>query len=212
MKLVTGGALTLFLCTSAVAENFKADVWADNWFALYANGSLVGQDRISINTEKSFNAESFTFTAERPFMLALIAKDFKENDTGLEYIGTRKQQMGDGGVILQIKDARGRLVAVSDRDWRCKVIHEAPLHKSCAKERNPRVGEGPCGFKASKPPRGWTAEYFDDSDWPYAKEYKKRHVRPKDDYKKVDWHRKAEFIWGPDLRTNNTMLCRLKVR
>ena len=211
MRHVLGGALTLVLCTAATAETFKADVWADNWFALYAHGALVGQDRISIQTEKSFNVESFSFTAERPFMLALIAKDFKENDTGLEYIGTNKQQMGDGGVILQIKDAAGKLVAVSDKDWRCKVIHEAPLNKSCAKERNPRVGEGPCGFEASKPPLGWTAEYFDDSDWPRATEYKKRHVRPKDGYDKIKWHRRAKFIWGPDLETNNTMICRLKV-
>ncbi len=211
MKHVLGGALTLVLSTAATAETFKADVWADNWFALYAKGSKVGEDRISIATERSFNAESFTFQAERPFTLAIIAKDFKENDTGLEYIGTRKQQMGDGGLILQIKNAAGDIVAVSNSDWRCKVIHNAPSDKSCAKERTPRVGQGACGFEASTPPRGWTANYFDDSDWPYATEYQKRDVRPKGGYTKISWDRAAEFIWGPDLETNNTMLCRLKV-
>ena len=211
MKHFIGGALTLFAATAVTAETFKADVWADNWFALYADGSLVGQDQISINTERSFNAESFTFTETRPFTLALMAKDYKENDTGLEYIGTRKQQMGDGGLILQIKDASGETVVVSNSDWVCKVIHEAPLDKSCAKEREPRVGQGPCGFESSTPPRGWTAGYFDDSDWSPATEYSTRQVRPKDGYDQISWSRAAKLIWGPDLETNNTVLCRLTV-
>lgn len=211
MKRFFGGALTLLLASHATAETFRADVWADNWFALYADGRLVGQDQISINTERSFNAESFTFPESRPFTLAIMAKDFKENDTGLEYIGTRRQQMGDGGLILQIKDAAGETVAVSNSDWQCKVLHEAPLDKACAKERTPRVGQGPCGFTSSKPPRGWTAGYFDDSGWASATEYSKQEVRPKGGYSDITWSRAAKFIWGPDLETNNTVICRLTV-
>ncbi|MEJ6815113.1 MAG: hypothetical protein QNK87_12900 [Octadecabacter sp.] len=51
-----------------------------------------------------------------PLSSASWQKDFKENDTGLEYIGTRRQQMGYGGVILQIIDTAGDLVAVSSAD------------------------------------------------------------------------------------------------
>ena len=116
------------------AETFSADVWADNWFELRINGTQVAEDSVPITTERSFNAESFSFTAERPFVLGLVAKDFKENDTGLEYIGSRRQQMGDGGVILQIRDASGATVAVSNADWQCHVIHTAPLDKSCEGE------------------------------------------------------------------------------
>ncbi len=54
-----------------------------------------------------------SFTAERPFVLGLIAKDFRGNDTGLEYIGTRRQQMGDGGVILQVKNSDGETIAIT---------------------------------------------------------------------------------------------------
>lgn len=57
-----------------------------------------------------------------------IIKDFKENDTGLEYIGSSRQQMGDGGFIAQFTDTKtGEIIAVTDADWKCKVIHEAPL-------------------------------------------------------------------------------------
>ena len=123
--------LLAFLPSALAAETFSADVWADNWFEMRINGAQVAEDSVPITTERSFNAESFTLNAERPFVIGLVAKDFKENDTGLEYIGTRRQQMGDGGLILQIKDAAGGLVAVSDENWSCLVIHTAPLDKSC---------------------------------------------------------------------------------
>ncbi len=212
MQYILGGALTLVLTgTIATADVFKADVWADNWFALYANGALVGEDSVPITTERSFNAESFSFKADTPLTLALIAKDFKENDTGLEYIGTRKQQMGDGGVILQIKDANGNTIAVSNKDWKCLVTHEAPISKSCAKETKPEAGKGACAFQASDAPNGWTDAGFDDSNWQTASEYSERDVSPKDGYDRISWSRAAKLIWGPDLETNNTLLCRLTV-
>ena len=47
--------------------------------------------------------------------IAIEAKDFKETDSGIEYIGERNQQMGDGGLIAQIKDVRtGKVVAVTE--------------------------------------------------------------------------------------------------
>lgn len=95
--------IALTLSTQAVsAETFFADVWADNWFDMRIDGTLVAEDSVPITTERSFNAESFSFDADRPFVIGLTAKDFIENDTGLEYIGSRRQQMGDGGLILQI--------------------------------------------------------------------------------------------------------------
>ncbi|MDG2339573.1 MAG: hypothetical protein P8L32_00040 [Paracoccaceae bacterium] len=133
--------VTCLLSQAAFAETFSVDVWADNWFAFNVNGVQVAEDSVSITTERSFNAESFSFEAERPFTIGLIAKDFKENDTGLEYIGSRKQQMGDGGVILQVKEAGGDIVGVSNEGWQCLVIHEAPLDKSCESEKNPVAGE-----------------------------------------------------------------------
>ncbi len=118
------------------------------------NGKQVAQDSVSIDTERSFNAESFSFTAARPFFIGLIAKDFRENDTGLEYIGTRHQQMGDGGVIMQIKDIHGQLVAVTDSGWDCIVVHHAPVQKSCADERNPVAGQDACRFEVTPEPVG----------------------------------------------------------
>ena len=201
----------LLLAQSISAETFTADVWADNWFSLNVNGEQVAEDSVSITTERSFNAESFSFTAERPLVLGLIAKDFKENDTGLEYIGTRKQQMGDGGVILQIKDANGATVAVTDERWNCIVTHRAPTDKSCEKEDNPVAGQGPCGFETTVEPTGWDTENYDATNWPSATEHSEESVRPKQGYDRISWDSNAKLIWGSDLETDNTLLCRLVV-
>ena len=100
--LIPALVLASLLPAALAAETFSADVWADNWFEMRIDGVQCREDSVPITTERSFNAESFTFEAERPFVIGLVAMDFKENDTGLEYIGTGRQQMGDGGVIVQI--------------------------------------------------------------------------------------------------------------
>ena len=195
----------------AHAETFSADVWIDNWFVLRVNGEQVAEDSVPITTERSFNAERFSFEAERPFVLGLLAKDFKENDTGLEYIGTRRQQIGDGGAIVQIKDASGALVAVSNAEWQCLPIHVAPLDTACADETDLVAGEGACGFEASAEPDGWDAPGFDASAWPQATVHTAAAVDPKQGYDEVEWAGEAQFVWGPDLQRDNTVLCRLTV-
>lgn len=203
--------LTGLAVQTAAADTFSVDVWADNWFAMQVNGTEVAQDSVPITTERSFNAESFTFDAQRPFTVGVIAKDFKENDTGLEYIGSRRQQMGDGGLILQITDAAGQVVTVSNSDWRCFVTHSAPLDKSCAREADPVAGSGPCGFETAQVPAGWDSAGFDDSGWPSAQVFSAAQVRPKGGYDQITWDSGAQLIWGPDLETSNTVLCRLTV-
>lgn len=190
----------------------KADVWADNWFAFYSGDQLIKEDSVSITTERSFNAETFTFNASYPLSLNFIAKDFKENDSGLEYIGTDRQQMGDGGLIAQFTDvATGKVIAVTNADWVCTVIHEAPLDKSCEKESNPVAGEGSCGFTSLEEPAGWKDPDFDTSFWNPASVYSESEVSPKEGYDQILWDPSAQLIWGPDLETNNTILCRMMV-
>lgn len=204
-------ALCSLCATASGAETFSSDVWADNWFEMRIDGTQIAQDSVPITTERSFNSESFTFEAERPFVVGVVAKDFKENDTGLEYIGTRRQQMGDGGLILQIRDAAGQTVAVSSADWACEVIHTAPLDKSCEASTNPMAGVGACTFDAMEEPDGWDTASFDASEWPQASVFTAREVSPKDGYDEINWAPEAELIWGPDLEQSNTALCRITV-
>ena len=190
----------------------KGEVWADNWFALYLGERLIIEDSTPITTERSFNAESFLFNGDYPLQFNLVAKDFKENDTGLEYIGASNQQMGDGGFIAQFTDsATGAVLAVTDANWRCLTIHEAPLDRACEDEAEPTPGVGPCGFRSVPEPEGWMSPGFDDSDWPQATEFSAAAVRPKGGYDRIAWRGGARLIWSVDLETHNTLLCRLTV-
>jgi len=210
-KKITTLLLSLMPLT-AVAEpiTIQADIWADNWFAFYIGEKLIKEDSVSINTERSFNKETFTFTAERPIQINMVVKDFKENDTGLEYIGTGRQQMGDGGLIVQMLDQQtNEILAVSSDQWLCKVIHQAPLDKSCEKSSSPDTD---CQSDISAEPANWKSASFDDSDWPAAIEYSESAVSPKFGYDEVNWVSSAKLIWSSDLETDNTLLCRLTIQ
>ena len=91
------------------------------------------------------------------------------------------------------------------------VTHNAPSDKSCEKSNKPVAGQGACGFTETAEPAGWKSVNFDDSNWPNASEHSERAVGPKDGYDQISWARDAKIIWGPDLETDNTILCRLKV-
>ena len=200
------------IATSAEQKQYNIDVWADNWFAAYIDGKPLFEDSVSIKTERSFNAESHQFSASSPFVLAFIIKDFKQDDTGLEYIGTNRQQMGDGGFITQITDLKsGSVVGVSDSSMRCKVIHKAPLDSKCASSSNPIAGQGECQFMSEAEPASWKTPGFDDSSWVNATEYTAAQVRPKDGYDRIKWGSNAKLIWTDDLEKDNTLLCRLVV-
>lgn len=193
----------------AAASTFRADVWADNWFAMSVNGMKVGEDSVPITTERSFNAETFTFRASYPITIAIEAKDFKETDSGIEYIGQPKQQMGDGGLIAQITDtSTGKVVAVTNADWKTLVIQRAPLNPSCEKDADP---DATCRFESIDAPANWTAAAFDDRTWTKATVWSAGDVRPKDGYDNVTWNRSAKLVWGTDLNIDNTVLLRVKV-
>lgn len=195
--------------SSGESSSFQIEVWADNWSAVYVNGGLIGEDSVSVTTERSFNAETFTFDAAYPFTVAIEAKDFKETDSGIEYIGERNQQMGDGGIIVQITDiATGEVVASTNSSWTALVIHRAPLNTDCVDDADP---DATCQFEATAAPTGWADADFNDSSWSSATVWSESDVSPKDGYDEINWDSAAELIWGSDLEVDNTVLLRTTV-
>lgn len=195
--------------TPTGTTTFQAEVWADNWFALYINGALIGEDSVPITTERSFNSETLTFDASYPLTIAIEAKDFKENNSGLEYIGQQNQQMGDGGLIAQITDtATGEIVDVTDGTWSALVIHRAPLNPECESDTEPTTT---CQSEISAAPDDWTTVDFDDTGWNTATVWTESDVSPKDGYNQISWDATAQLIWGSDLEIDNTILLRSSV-
>ncbi len=194
--------------SSSESTLYRGEVWADNWSSFYLGDELIMEDSVSITTERSFNLETFTFEATPPFLVNVVMKDYIENDSGLEYIGMPNQQMGDGGYILQVFDEQGALALVSSADWKCLTIHEAPLNKECEDSGDPLAD---CQSEISDEPDGWRDEGFDDSEWVSASVYSAADVDPKQGYEETTWESSAEFIWGGDLESHNTILCRVWV-
>ena len=193
----------------ATRSTFSVDVWADNWMAVYVDGELVGEDSVPISTERSFNAETFTFEATYPFTIAIEAKDFKETDSGIEYIGEPNQQMGDGGLIAQVTDtSSGEVVAATGSDWSVLVVQRAPLNTDCADDPDP---DATCEYESVDTPSGWADTDFDDAGWGAATEWTTAEVSPKGGYEEIDWDGSAQLIWGSDLEVDNTVLMRFSV-
>lgn len=187
----------------------RAEIWVDNWFSLSLNGKPLIDDSVAFKTERSFNAERVTFNATFPMTIAFEFRDFVENDTGLEYIGSNRQQIGDGGAIAQFTNAEtSAVIKVTDASWKCLVVHHAPTDATCANESDPKVGEGKCTARITKAPNGWQAVGFDDSQWTNATIHSSSEVRPKGGYDQITWQKSAKLIWSEDLKLDNTVLCR----
>lgn len=207
------------------AENeieFVASVWADNWFALYVNGRLVGEDSVPITEIRSFNSETISFKARYPLQIAVVTRDYIENDSGLEYTGslfglvklgswfTLTQQIGDGGFIAQIAEAKsGEIVAVTSNEWRGLVVHKAPLNPECENSTAPLED---CRSRILEEPSGWREAPFDDTAWAPATEYTREQIGARFGYYDIDWDPSAKLIWSGDIKADNTILWRHEVQ
>lgn len=211
--LITLASLSAPLQSQAAVSKslgFQAEVWADNWFALYINGKKVGEDSTPITIEKSFNSEKIKFSATYPLTIGVIAKDFTENASGLEYIGKPNQQIGDAGIIFQIREiVSGKVIAFSGRDWKVLTINKAPLNTECVKSANP-ITE--CKSVNVTIPSTWATSTYKDSSWKYATEFSKETVGVKEGYFDYSWIPGAALVWSSDLKLDNTILLRKIVK
>lgn len=197
---------SLQVSNSATKSDFIAEVWADNWFELYVNGKRVGSDSIPITTARSFNSERIEFSSYYPLNVGIIAKDYVENSSGLEYVGTERQQIGDGGIIFQFRDLKtNNVLAVSNRTWRVMTINKAPLNPECASSLNPIVE---CLASNQVAPKKWFTSQFDFSKWARANLYSEAEVGVKEGYFEIAWSPKAKLIWSNSLKLDNALLIR----
>ena len=190
--------------------NFHAEVWADNWFSLYINGKKVGEDSVPITTERSFNSEKIKFSATYPFTIGVIAKDFTENASGLEYIGKPNQQIGDGGFVLQIRDlTSGNVIAATSSDWKVFTVNKAPLNPECVTSANPLLD---CKYQNTAIPSTWAATTYKDTTWKSATTFTQEEVGVKEGYFDITWDSSAKLIWSSDLKLDNIILLRKIVK
>ena len=202
--------LPLANAASVKSISFTAEIWADNWFAIYVNGKKVGEDSVPITTQRSFNSEVIKFSATYPLTIGFIAKDYVQSKSGLEYLGMPNQQIGDGGLIFQITETVSKkLVAVSDASWKIKVANTAPTNPDCEKSNQPDID---CKFLNFVIPSNWSNPSFTDKSWLNAKIFTAAEVGPKDGYDSITWNQSAKFIWGNNLKLDNVVYFRKSIQ
>jgi hypothetical protein len=167
----------------------KLNVYADNWFKLYINGKLIAVDSIDFVPH---NVISVDVIEEYPMTVAVLAKDFADPETGLEWDNS---QIGDGGLILKLGGG-----IVSNSSWKAEKFSWGPLNSDM---QHPKVVHNPL-------PEGWQRPDFDDSSWGNAVEYTVEQVRPRTDYLQYDFEG-ARFIWTESLELDNTIIFRLRL-
>ena len=214
MKRVVLAAVTIlsfFVGTPAhgiSSTEFHMDFWADNWAAVYVNGARVALDPVPITAVRSFNKVSVDFKATYPLTIAVIAKDYVENASGLEYIGASNQQIGDAGFILQVLESKtGKVAAATKSAWKSQVLFKAPLNPECVSSKAPLTA---CKSLTISTPSGWYGTKFSDSKWAYAKQYTEEQVGVKEGYNEVNWNAQAKLIWSSNLKLDNTVLFRYR--
>lgn len=173
-----------------MSDTIRANMYADNWFALYINGELTAVDSIQFIPH---NVISVDILPTYPMTIAVIAKDNADPKTGMEYANTN---IGDGGFILKFADG-----TVTDSTWKAKAFSRGPIDRNT---KNPTAEHTPL-------PENWFAVDFDDSSWKQAKEYSEEQVSPKQPYFDTDFQG-AKFIWSDDIELDNTVLFRKQIQ
>ncbi|RMF82094.1 MAG: hypothetical protein D6744_06390, partial [Planctomycetota bacterium] len=107
----------------------KLNVYADNWFKLFINGKLIAVDSIDFVPH---NVISVDVVEQYPMTIAVLAKDYADPQTGLEWNNT---QIGDGGFLLKLGDR-----IVSNSQWKAKKFSWGPLNGDM---QNPKVVHQP---------------------------------------------------------------------
>lgn len=210
-------------------EEFIAYIFADNYFELYINGTLLAVDPVPFTT---FNSNVVRFTAERPLTIAVMMVDWEENlGLGSENNRGKKFHPGDGGLVAHFQDTGGSTVAITDGSWRAQTFYTAPLHdRNCLFIDGQSRDSSACDVEGVDDastysgahwaiPDGWMQPEFDDSIWPQATTFtndtvgvnnKKAFTNFTDvfDSPAAD----ADFIWSSNLVLDNLVLLRKTVQ
>ncbi len=193
-------------------------LFADNYFELYVNGTLVGVDPVPYTP---FNSCVVRFRAKRPVTYAVKLVDWEENlGLGTELNGGNPNHPGDGGFMASFSDG-----TLTGSGWKAQSFYIAPLddpglvvempdgtHNSSAASTTPTLGTN--SYALHYPvPANWYAKNFDDSRWPSATTYSEATVGVDNKPAYLNFPGQfsasgAQFIWSSNLILDNEVIVR----
>ena len=194
-------------------------LFADNYFELYVNGTLVAVDPVPYTP---FNSCFVKFKAKRPITYAIKLVDWEENlGVGSELNGPNPFHPGDGGLFASFSDG-----TVTNGDWKAQSFYIAPLNdpelvieqtdgthdSSAAGLQTPTLNGNSYALHYAVP-ENWFAKSFDDSGWPDASTYTETEVGVTGKPAFTNFPGKftntgGSFIWSSNLVLDNEVIVR----
>ncbi len=197
-----------------------AYIFADNYFELYVNGTLIGVDAVPYTP---FNSSVLQFQVKKPYTIAIKLIDWEENlGVGTEANSGSSYYSGDGGMIAYFSDG-----TKTDATWKAQTFYIAPLTdvntvaekadgtRSSANASSQTSCNGNCYALHWPIPSSWNSKSFDDSGWPAATLYSTATVGVDNKVAYTNfastWST-ASFIWSSNLVLDNLVLVRKTVQ
>lgn len=202
-------------------EEIIGYIFADNYFELFINGTLVGVDSVPFTP---FNSSIVKFKVKKPYTIAVKVIDWEENlGLGSESNRGSDYHPGDGGFIASFSDG-----TVTNEMWQAQTYYTSPVYDlSCLYEvDNVRMSDA-CSIEGSSNgmnayaahwsiPKNWMMPSFDSSNWPFATLYSERDIGVNNKNAYMNFIEKfsgagASFIWSTNVVLDNEVLLRYTV-
>ena len=196
-------------------------IFADNYFELYINGTLVAIDPVPFTP---FNSSVARFQVKKPYTIAVMLVDWEENlGLGSEENRGDPYHAGDGGFIASFSDG-----TVTDGSWKAQTFYIAPLAnpddvtelqdgtRSTTGVTTEPGCDASCYAVHYPIPSDWTSTTFDATAWPSATVYTEATVGVDNKPSYTNFTSQfsgagAEFIWSSNLVLDNLVLVRKTV-
>ena len=203
-------------------EEIIGYIFADNYFELYINGTLVAVDTVPFTP---FNSSIMKFKVKKPYTIAVKVIDWEENlGLGTEDNRGKAYHPGDGGFIASFSDG-----TVTNSDWQAQVFYTAPIYDlTCLSEVEGRrlsetcttegTDEGQNAYAAHwETPSNWMGQEFDSTSWPQATLYSEDEIGVDNKKAYMNFIEKfsgagASFIWSTNVVLDNQVLLRYEVK
>ncbi len=207
------------ITVDADGEVITGYLFADNYFELYVNGTLVAVDPVPYTP---FNSCVVKFRAKRPITYAVKLVDWEENlGIGSELNGGSAYHAGDGGFMASFSDG-----TVTGPAWKAQSFYIAPLNdpafvveqpngthdSSAAGLLTPTLNQNSYALHYAVP-ANWYAKAFSDAGWPAATTYTEAIVGVNDKPAYTNFPAQfsnsgAQFIWSSNLVLDNEVIVR----
>lgn len=203
-------------------EEVTGYIFADNYFELYINGTLVAVDTVPFTP---FNSSIVKFKVNKPYTIAVKVIDWEENlGLGTENNRGTSYHAGDGGFIASFSDG-----TVTGADWQAQTYYTSPIYDlTCLSEVDGKRQSDKCTTEGTvegenayaahwQTPDNWMNAAFDSTSWPQATLYTEDEIGVKNKDAYMNFIEKfsgagASFIWSTNVVLDNEVLLRYEVK